>query len=338
MSHLRGRGPAPLTHAAAADLERVSIAMSSSSVARYRSGVPPLRRDSAGDLDGDGYGRIFPAHSAFVQGSATDHEFTYRPILDVLQPMQGKRILDFGSGPGFLSQKLAASGAEVVGVDPSFESVAAAQRKYGPAQFPTLSFKVIPEGDLSALRGRGFDAAVCSYVLCSESDPSAIVGILSGIREALKPDGKLVVVNANWDKSNGADFVSWEMPRVENLKSGDPVISILKGQNGHPDIEVQDFYWSVDDQRSMLEQSGFEIESVMEPTADDQGEEAEKWKDEKSRPPNLIITARLAGSEQSDRFPEGTRTAPEPVALQPPLSQEAAPSLELRADGGHGNR
>lgn len=292
--------------------------MSSSSVARYRSGVPPLRRDSAGDLDGDGYGRIFPAHSAFVQSSATDHEFTYKPILDSLQPMAGKRVLDFGSGPGFLSQKMAAGGAEVVGVDPSFESVAAAQRKYSPAQYPSLSFKVIPEGDLSALRGRGFDAAVCSYVFCSESEPSAIVSILTGIREALRPDGKLVMVNANWDKSNGADFVSWEMPQVDGLKSGDPVISILKGQHGHPDIEVQDFYWSQNDYRSMLEEAGFEVESILEPTADGKDE---SWKDERTRPPNLIITAKLAASEKTDRFTEGTAAAPEPIALRPPLDK-----------------
>lgn len=303
--------------------------MSSSSVARYRSGVPPLRRDSGEDLDGDGYGRIFPAHSAFVQSSATDHEFTYKPVLDILQPTQGKKILDFGSGPGFLSQKLAASGAEVLGVDGSFESVAAAQRKYGPAQYPSLSFKAIPGGDISALRGRGFDAAVCSYVLCSEADRSEIVGILTGIREALKEDGKLVVVNANWDKSNGADFVSWEMPHVDGLQSGDPVISILKGQHGHPDIEVQDFYWSQEDYKSMLDEAGFDVVAVDEPTAD---ENDQNWKDERTRPPNLIITATPKGADTEAKSPSGPPGTPEPIALRHPLDGQPVPSLEVNAD------
>ena len=294
--------------------------MSSSSVARYRSGVPPLRRDSSGDLDGDGYGRIFPAHSAFVQSSATDHEFTYKPILDTLQPAPGMRILEVGAGPGFLAQKLASTGAEVMAVDPSFESVAAAQRKYSPAQFPSLSFKVIPEGDLSALRGREVDAAVLSYLLCTESEQSAIVSLLTGVREALKPDGKLVIVNANWEKSNGADFVSWEMPHVDGLKSGDPVITILKGQNGHPDIEVQDFYWSANDYTSMLEQAGFEVESIAEPTADPNDE---TWKDERTQPPNLIITAKLADPEKGDPVTGGHRQGSEPITLRPPLDQSS---------------
>src|SRR5213078_3835526 len=39
-----------------------------------------------------------------------------QPVLDLLQPKQGERILDLGCGDGALTEKLVALGAEVVGV------------------------------------------------------------------------------------------------------------------------------------------------------------------------------------------------------------------------------
>ena len=50
-------------------------------------------------------------------------------VLDLLNPQPGERILDLGCGDGALTEKIAAVGAQVVGVDGSHDMVSAAKRR-----------------------------------------------------------------------------------------------------------------------------------------------------------------------------------------------------------------
>jgi SAM-dependent methyltransferase len=52
-----------------------------------------------------------------------------QPVLDLLQPQPGERILDLGCGDGVLTEKLVALGAKVVGIDNSPDMIAAARRR-----------------------------------------------------------------------------------------------------------------------------------------------------------------------------------------------------------------
>ena len=51
------------------------------------------------------------------------------PVLDLLAPCAGERILDLGCGDGVLTEKILAARAEVVAVDAAPEMVAAARAR-----------------------------------------------------------------------------------------------------------------------------------------------------------------------------------------------------------------
>jgi trans-aconitate methyltransferase len=104
-----------------------------------------------------------------------------QPVLDLLQPLPGERILDLGCGDGTLTEKLVATGADVVGVDSSKEMVAAARQR-------GLDARVMDATKLSF--DQEFDAVFSNAVLhWIKDDPDA--AIVSAYR-ALRRPGRFV--------------------------------------------------------------------------------------------------------------------------------------------------
>jgi ubiquinone/menaquinone biosynthesis C-methylase UbiE len=119
-----------------------------------------------------------------------------RQFLRALNPRKGENVLDVGSGPGFLAAEIAeVTGSEgsVHGIDVSEPMVDLARGHC--AQLPWVTFSQadaieLPSPDTS------FDAAISTQVLEYVADVDAA---LAEIHRVLRPAGRIVVVDTDWD-------------------------------------------------------------------------------------------------------------------------------------------
>ncbi|MDX1595143.1 MAG: class I SAM-dependent methyltransferase, partial [Gammaproteobacteria bacterium] len=103
-----------------------------------------------------------------------------RPVVDLLAPSAGERILDLGCGDGVLTETLVEAGARVLGVDSSRAMVDAARARGIDAR--------VMDGHRLRFDGE-FDAVFSNAALHWMADPDAV---LDGVRRALRPGGRFV--------------------------------------------------------------------------------------------------------------------------------------------------
>jgi len=117
---------------------------------------------------------------AYGQNGAFVHELA-GGVLEWLAPQPGEYILDLGCGDGQLTQRIAKTGASVVGVDASAEMVAAARGRGLVAEIANA--EAMPYAD------RNFDAVFSNAALHWVHDQDAM---MAQVRRVLKPGGRFV--------------------------------------------------------------------------------------------------------------------------------------------------
>jgi SAM-dependent methyltransferase len=102
------------------------------------------------------------------------------PVVDLLSPRAGERILDIGCGDGELTARIAALGCHVVGVDGSAEQIAAARARGLDAR--------VMNGEQLEFEGE-FDAVFSNAALHWMKRADDVV---AGVWRALRPGGRFV--------------------------------------------------------------------------------------------------------------------------------------------------
>ena len=103
------------------------------------------------------------------------------PVVELLAPKAGERILDVGCGDGFLAQRMQLAGCEVVGIDTSRELVAAARARGVDARVMNAEAMTF---------GPEFDAVFSNAALHWMRRQDRVI---DGAWRAVKPGGRFVV-------------------------------------------------------------------------------------------------------------------------------------------------
>jgi len=131
------------------------------------------------------YDRIGAAYAKHAATSVTNELYDRPAIIALTGPVEGKSVLDIGCAAGHLSAKLAAAGAEVLGVDASEAMISLARKEFGSV----ARFEVADVAKPLSIPDSSIDVVTASLVLHYLPDWTAT---LAELRRVLRPGGLLV--------------------------------------------------------------------------------------------------------------------------------------------------
>lgn len=115
-------------------------------------------------------------------------------VQELLQLQPHTRVLDLPCGHGRIARRLAASGADVVGVDRSAAFLDVARRE-AEAHGVTVDYR---QGDMHTLAFAGeFDVVVNWFTSFGYADDARLQDALARMRRALRPGGRLLLETLN---------------------------------------------------------------------------------------------------------------------------------------------
>jgi SAM-dependent methyltransferase len=165
------------------------------------------------------------------------------PVLALLAPRPGERILDIGCGDGVLTKKIADAGCEVVGLDASEEMVCAAR---------ALELEAIVGSAEDMDFVASFDAVFSNAALHWMKNADRVIG---AVAKALRPGGRFVA----------------EMGGHRCVRTIQDALVEELDRRGHDGVSAVPWYFPTpEDYAARLTASGFEvpyIELIPRPTA-----------------------------------------------------------------------
>ena len=167
------------------------------------------------------------------------HSFVWQfgeGVVDVLAPKAGERILDLGCGTGQLTNKIAESGAQVVGLDASAEMIGQARQNYPQLQFV---LKDAAKMDFEEQFDAVFSNAALHWMLDAEA-------VAHAVAHALRTGGRFVA----------------EMGGKGNIARVETAMHTILGRRGITP-ERRTWYPSIGEYAGLLERAGLEARTAL---------------------------------------------------------------------------
>jgi len=157
------------------------------------------------------------------------------PVVELLAPKPGERILDLGCGDGVLTRKLVDLGCEVVAVDSSAPLIEAASALGLDARVMSAEALVF-DNEFDAV----FSNAVLHWI--KRADP-----VIAGVHRALKPGGRFVAELGGYGC-------------VDKIRTA--LVAALNRRGLDGESRVPWYFPTPDDYGARLERAGFRVERI----------------------------------------------------------------------------
>ncbi|MEN9649705.1 MAG: hypothetical protein RL094_672 [Candidatus Parcubacteria bacterium] len=135
------------------------------------------------------WGKVASWYDEYLSDSDSYQQQVILPnIQRIVDPQKGQRILDLACGQGFFAAHMAASGADIMGVDISSELVQTAKKKI---RLPNVIFEVSSAHKLGFLKDASYDTV---YSVLAAQNIKELDETFAECQRILKPGGRLVLV------------------------------------------------------------------------------------------------------------------------------------------------
>lgn len=210
-----------------------------------------------------------------------------------------KTILDFGCGPGKVSERMALldSQIQIVAVDQSENMIEIAKTH---RHHENIVYQVIQNESLDFLEDESIDFAILCFVIINNSSVKRIEKILREIQRVLRKGGCLAILDSH-PKAVGIEFTTFTNGEKNKIyEVGERKQQHLKIM-GKPDLILHDWYWDERAYLNWLAEAGFNHVTYQEPTIDSLEKEDKRyyereygfteWGEERYRSPFIIFRA-----------------------------------------------
>lgn len=235
---------------------------------------PRVELGSLSDADSDANWSANAEIWESLYGERGDRNRKYQSdpvLLGFLGEVRGQRVLDAGSGAGYLSRLLAKRGARMVAVENAqgLHEIALSYQEKEPLE---IEFHHASISEMKFLADGSFDAAVANYVLMDVRDYEAAI---AEIARVLKPGGRLVCIISPGTLNGRWHYLAPDSPRAEDRAGwldDDYFIQDAGYLQWGKLKPILSFHRPLRDYVAACKRSGLELRDFDEPEVSEEGE------------------------------------------------------------------